>query len=207
MTRPTPDPKALRRALAARKAELRARLAEKRPPKKRRRWPWLLLLLLLLLLRCEEEPPPPLAPAAGPSSRAPASAKSVPSIAPASARPKPRRRRRLKRIRTDARPEYARGAAQPTPWLPSFRLQVAARSPRLARCFEGQREPGALRWTARIDPAAGTAADHAFEVVDGGLVLRKEAKACLTAALTRPTYRLAPEGPTEPVRVTLMIEF
>lgn len=196
----------LRRELEARKAAIRAQIAAKRPPKtqKKRRWPWLLLLLLLLLIRCEEEPPPPPSPGvAAPGSKSVKTAASVPSAAPVKNRAKPRRAR-LRGIKVKKRRTFEKAPPKPATWLPAFRLQVAARSPRMARCFEGQPEPGAIEWTTGVDPETGVTADHAFEVIGGGLVLGKEMKRCLTAVLTTPPYGLRGEGAA---RVTLLIEF
>lgn len=193
----------LRREVAARKAAIRAKLAERRPPKRRRRWPWLLLLLLLLLIRCEEPPIRPTGPASV-GTRAPQSVASTapPSAAPKRAKP---RRERLRGIKVAERTAYARGAARPAPWLPALRLQVAARAPRIARCFEGQGEPGAVEWVTTVDPTTGVTADHAFEVIGGGVTLGKPLKACLVAALSTPPYGL--EGGEGAARISLLIEF
>jgi hypothetical protein len=92
--------------------------------------------------------------------------------------------------------------------MDEYRLQVAARSPRLARCFQGAGRPGALRWTASVNPTRGEVSDHQLQPIGGGAELRREQRECLLEALSSPPYRLtAPGAPALPDRVGLVIEF
>jgi GGDEF domain-containing protein len=70
----------------------------------------------------------------------------------------------------------------------------------LSPCFEGQTEPGALRWQATVDPATGVVSDQRFDTR-----LDTPTARCLRAALANPPYRL--EGGTGPVPITMLIEF
>ena len=94
------------------------------------------------------------------------------------------------------------------PWLEEFRIQVAARSPRLAQCFTGTERPGALRWSARVSPQGGTVSDQELEPVGVGIDLSQEQRACVVAVLQKPAYQLRAPGPEGlPDRVSLVIEF
>ena len=203
---------ALRERMELERARLRARLPS-RPKKSHARRNRLLLLaalvLLYLLLRsCDcSEPPPPGMPGAPP----PATAADLGPKPPAA---RPTRQRRVERprhhgrIRTKVRPAYTNEAPAPQAWLSAFRLQVGARGPRLARCFEGVDRPGALKWTVALDPTDGAVADHQFEAVLAGATLSKEQHACLVQALSTPPYRVSGTSqPGGPSRVSMVIEF
>ncbi|MES2639496.1 MAG: hypothetical protein V4850_08420 [Myxococcota bacterium] len=187
-------------ALLARRQELRAKIARSRrsvaTDKRDRplRWPLLLLLLLLLLLVCTRPPPPPeAAPLAAPAAATPAPA--------APALPTGRVARR-------DRPRFESPAPEPLPWLSSFRLQVAARSPRLAECFAGAPRPGALKWTAAVEPLHGRVSQHTVEPTLSSDELSGTQRACVLAVLTEPPYRLeAGKSPSTPSRVGMVIEF
>jgi len=85
---------------------------------------------------------------------------------------------------------------------------VAARSPRLARCFEGTERPGALRWTASYDPHTGAVADHRFEPVLAGAMLLAAQRECLVGTLASPGYRPTEQaGSSGPLRVSMVLEF
>ncbi|MEL6349001.1 MAG: hypothetical protein AAFV53_38205 [Myxococcota bacterium] len=192
-------------AARAKQAQLKARLREKKKQtqKKKKRWPWLLLLLLLLLLAmlsdcsCAEAPeevpeaPVPVAgPAAPPEQAAPP--------------PKPLRGRMARRDR----PEYDLNAAQALPWLGAFRLQVSARSPRLAECFVGANQPGALRWSTFVEPSTGKVSQNTLEPVKATDTLTFGQRDCVLAVLAAPDYRLPSEdGRSTPSRVSMVIEF
>jgi hypothetical protein len=106
------------------------------------------------------------------------------------------------------RPDYATPPPDPMPWIASFRLQVSARSPRLAACFVGAPRPGALKWTASVEPGTGRVSDHTLEPALESDPLTAEQKACLLAVLSDPPYRLAVEGArATPSRVSVAIEF
>ncbi|MGK0361785.1 MAG: hypothetical protein ACI9U2_004103 [Bradymonadia bacterium] len=191
------------------KARIEAAKAERRRRRRKRVIKLILFLILLWLLlrRCDTGLifVPLVVPVPG-------AAKSVATAGPPSTAPATRRARakpkRLRRVKTEPRALYAPKPAGPAPWLAALRLQVAARSPRLARCFEGLGEPGALTWTMSLDPASGVASDHAFEPRSGG-ALNKKARACLTAVLSAPPFSLGVEGVegAARTRVSLVIEF
>ena len=191
-----------RRDLAARRAALRAKIARRRPAPRaddrepRRRWLLLLLLLLLLfLLPCE----PPPAPQAAAPCPAPPVAAAAPTTAPAPAPAK---------VAKKKRPRFPSPAPEPLPWLAAFRLQVAARSPRLAECFTGADRPGALKWTTAVEPRDGRVSDHTFEPTLASGDLTSAQRACVVAVLSEPTYRLdAGTAPSTPPRVAMVIEF
>lgn len=206
-------------ALAARRAALRAELARrleaaraatsarravktKRSPReeerRRRRWLLLLLALLLLLLcmRCGCVPPPPPGVALdGPAAPAPSATALPPDPPPA-------------RIPPRHRPRFKVTAPAPLPWLDAFRLQVAARSPRLAECFTGVARPGALKWTASVEPAHGLVSDQLLEPTLSGDDLDSVQRACVFGVLASPPYALTPgDSPSTPARVGIVIEF
>lgn len=96
------------------------------------------------------------------------------------------------------------------PWLDEFRLQVAARSPKLANCFHGADKPGALRWTTEMNPGSGQVSNHALEPIGATLGLNPAQRDCLIQALAEPRYRLQNRPPDEsstPSRVSIMLEF
>lgn len=198
---------AMKRQLLARRAAARAALERRRanlkkPKKKRdRRWLWLLLLLLLVLLKdcsCDE---PPAAPAPAPAPEVPTAAGEG-SAAPPPPAPPPK-------IKKRSRPGYAPTAPGPLPWLDALRLQVAARGPRLAACFTGASRPGALRWTASVDPGQGLVSDQGLEPVLDTDPLTREQRDCALGVLAEPPYRLIPDGaePSTPARIGLVVEF
>lgn len=223
--------RAASKALKARKAELKrqaraARLALKarrealvtpeveaaRARKRRRRimlFLLLVLLLLLLLVRCEcDAPPVSLRPAPGVGKVA-----TPPDVTPPSVKPQPpparkvKRKRKRTRIKRRERPAFEAVASGPPPWLARFRLQVAARSPRMSACFEGAGAPGALKWTASVDAKTGRVSDHVLEPVLVGGSLGAKRRQCLIEVLSAP-YRLpAGEGDGLPSRVSIVIEF
>ena len=191
--------------MGAKVAAMRARARKplkKRPEKRRRRWwPWLLLLLLLLLLlrlcSCAEAPVPP------PPEPIPAGPVGVGE--PAEPEPPPRPPARIKRM---DRGEFANPAPDVLPWVTQLRLQVSARSPRLAACFEGIDRPGALKWTAAVEPGSGEVSDHTLEVATGSDALTAEQRACVLGVLSDPPYKLdAGAERSTPPRVSIAIEF
>jgi hypothetical protein len=159
-------------------------------------------LLLASFIRCECAPPPPAE-----LPKVEAKGATEPQVAPPV--PTPARRQPLHaRIEPQARASYP-GHEQASPaWLEEFRLQVAARSPRLAQCFTGSDRPGTLRWTTSVNPRSGAASDHELEPVGASAELRREQQECIVRALSNPPYRLtAPPGESLPQRVSLVIEF
>ena len=214
------NPRELRQAMRQRRSELRKsmrlagrqarermeQLPEIRRARARRRWRRtmgvVLLLLLVACVRCEcERPPPaevPKVEAMGKVERK----EERPALAPPRAQPL------RARIEPQARASYQGSGRASAGWIDEFRLQVAARSPRLAQCFKGSDRPGALRWTASVNPRSGAASDHELEPVGASPELRGEQHECVVRALSSPPYRLtAPEGESLPQRVSLVIEF
>lgn len=196
-------PEELRARVAAMRADLRRRRQEKPDRRRRRRWwPWLLLLLLLLLLlrlcSCSEAPPPLPEPVA-PAPTGPAGTGEVTPPAPV---PQPGR------IPRRDRSEYANDAHDQLPWVTAFRMQVAARAPRLAECFVGADNPGALKWTAAVEPVSGRVSDHTLEPAGVSSVLTADQRTCVLGVLSDPPYRLeAGAGRSTPPRVGMTIEF
>ena len=171
------------------------------------------MLLFYFMLRqcnCAETPPPPVElapvePAPGVFLLDAAPVAPLPAVKPPHVAKAPRHRGRMK---PRSRPRYRNKAPSPQSWLPEFRLQVAARGPRLSRCFEGAERPGALKWTATVDTARGIVSDHHFEAVLTGATLSKTLRACLVHALSTPPYGLSTEdGRSSPSRVSIVIEF
>jgi hypothetical protein len=114
----------------------------------------------------------------------------------------------VRRVAPRDRPAFAGPAPDPLPWLAAFRLQVAARSPRLAECFVGAPRPGALKWSAAVEPRAGRVSDPSLEPTLSTEALTPTQRACALAVLSDPAYRLdAGSGPSTPSRVSLVIEF
>lgn len=215
-TRPRPSPedasarldaaRARQGAARARQEAVRARLSARRarPDGSARRRGCLLILLILLILLlirlCACAPPPePEVPAPVPVPTGPAP---VPEPPPPPPRPPTPRL-----PRTD-RPEFVAAPPEPVPWLASFRLQVAARSPRLATCFEGSERPGRLKWTTSVEPGDGHVSEHAIEPMLRTDDLTAAERACVTGVLSDPPYRLDGAEPrSTPHRVGLVIEF
>ena len=182
--------------------ELRARQLEKRAIR-RRRWRWALfvagIVLLLLLLRdCScAEPPEPVGP--GPVGEGTAAEPVEPVAAPAPL---------TGRIERRDRPEFGSAPPKPLPWIASFRLQVAARGPRLAECFVGAQRPGALKWTASVEPDSGRVSDSVLEPTRESDALTSGQRACVLEVLSDPAYRLQTgEARSTPSRVGIAIEF
>jgi hypothetical protein len=162
-----------------------------------------LLLLLLLLLRdcsCTEpqlEPECP-APAVGPPAIPEAEAPAAPPVVPLPSG----------RVDRRARPRFVTEPLDPLPWLASYRLQVSARSLRLAQCFVGAPRPGTLRWTASVEPSQGQVSDQALEPTLLSDELTQQQRSCVFDVLSDPPYQLdAGQERSTPVRVGMVIEF
>ncbi|MBL8918689.1 MAG: hypothetical protein JNJ54_07525 [Myxococcaceae bacterium] len=161
-----------------------------------------LLLLLLLLIRCE-----------GPAGPAPALAAADAGARiekPVEKGPPPARvaKKIVIASKPVARPAFDPPARPPAEWVDEFRLQVAARSPRLAACFIGSNRPGALRWTTLVSLQTGAVGEHDFESMGVAADLTRGQLDCLQAVLSKPEYLLkdAPAGGL-PERVSLVLEF
>ncbi len=160
-------------------------------------------VLLLLLIRCDCGPG---VPPEGPKVEAPA---------PKELKPKKTVTVRVgpkKPLQGDGTKQNRGGLgigapAAPT-WIDQFQVQVAARSPRLALCFTGIDRPGALRWSASVNPQSGAVSDHELEPVGQSSELSTEQRECVVRVLSSPVYKLtAPEKEALPNRVSLVIEF
>ena len=203
-----------REALEARQEGLRekqqqllAELEERRKQKPKqaeehdRRWRWLLLLLALLLLlllvrdcRCSTPEVDEVVPDV-PAEPAPVEPAPPPDPEPTD------------RIDRTDRPEYWSPPPQPVPWLAAFRLQVAARSPRLSECFVGARRPGTFKWTSTVDPVEGRVSDHLLEPMLDSDDLTRQQRTCVVDVLSDPVYRIEGDDRTSPSRISLVIEF
>jgi hypothetical protein len=200
---------AARDQLVARMRERRAVLRGRapRPPARepsRRRWVYLALLLFLLLsLLClrdcnctpiETGPPAPPTP---------------PVVAP-EPEPEPPPVPLGGRVKTQERPAFVAPPPRAPAWLDRFRMQVAARSPRLSKCFEGQAAPGTLKWTTAVEPGSGLTSGHSLEPTLESAELSSVERDCVLGVLTDPPYALpepGPDDPSTPSRVSLVLEF
>jgi len=190
-----PDPS----RLAAARAKLDAARARTAKPSRRKRWLLLALLLALLAMlqdcSCNQAPAQPCVQV---------EATGVGVAEPVPEPPPPDDRRLERRDRPELHP---RPPATP-PWLAAFRMQVAARSPRLAQCFIGANRPGRLRWTTTVEPAHGAVSEHVVEPTLQGDELTATERACALKALSTPPYRLeGGDTRTTPSRVSLVLEF
>ncbi len=202
----------LGRTLRERKRSLRRQVAERRaalrPPgaarRRRRFWSRVLMgLLLLWLLRdCRCQPPElPEEPPARSGAAAPGAA----PVVEAQPRPPPSAPGRIQPTR---RPAFDNEALDPLPWLAAYRLQVAARSPRLAECFVGAPNPGTLEWTASVEPSLGRVSDQRLEPTLLSDELTRRQRSCAFAVLSDPPYLLDSAGErATPARVSMVIEF
>jgi hypothetical protein len=176
----------------------------KRKQRQRRLFLLLLLLLLLLLIRCECEEEPALPPVVDIDDDPEPEVKKKPSA-------KKRRKPKAKlegEIDGSDRDEMQIEQLGPPSWLPQFRLQVAARSPRLAACFIGSEKPGALRWSALVHAQSGRVTESEIEPVFRGSGIDNRQHACLVKGLTEPKFLLdEPDPDAAARRVSLIFEF
>lgn len=208
--------RALRKRLAVQTTRLRTRLGEvpavkrQRAKRGRRVRQWGLLSLLILLLcfgrcNCEPEGAPAL-----PDTTVP-----TPTPAPQQQTSKTRRPSPIKgRGQQAPRPPFVAASSTAPLWIDAFRLQVAARSPRLAACVSGSAQPGTLRWTTAVNTDSGAVSEHALELVGASTSLDEQQQLCMLGVLSSPAYKLAESSdhqggsePTTPKRVSLVIEF
>ena len=193
---------ALRAELGRRRAAVRARTKGART--RRRVWIALAILLLLLLLLLRDcscthpvEPPPVGVATTAPTGGAGSIDTPVPVPPPVTGR-----------IATTPRPTMTTEGVAPPLWLTALRIQVAARSPRLAECFEGTTRPGTLRWSVAVDPDHGVVSDPEVEPTLAGQELSHAQRRCVLGVLSDPPYQLATgDQPATPARVALVIEF
>lgn len=179
--------------------------ARQRQRRKRQLALLLLVILILLLLRldCVEEPSPSVFPS--PSMAVPAPRK---HDKPGRGQAKRNPLRLEGRVEGSDRTSLALDPLAPPTWLPEFRLQVAARSPRLAACFVGTERPGAMRWSALVHARSGRATESVVEPVFRGASLAEDQLDCLVKGLTEQPYVLDPSSPEVAARrVSLIFEF
>jgi len=192
----------LRRAARARVSRLPAVQKARARKRFRRALALAALALVALFARCECRPAPAeVAGAVAPEPEAREESR-PPARKPGKPGPVDADGQRLSRAR------FATDLREAPPWMDEYRLQVAARSVRLAKCFEGEARPGALRWIASVDPKSGAVSDHVIEPAGPGNELKRDQRECLLAALSSPPYRLTAAGEQAlPDRVGLVIEF
>lgn len=196
---------AARATMLVRRQQAAAALAQRRaaqPTKKRERrwWPLVLLVLLALLLMVSDCS----------CQRAPEATGAVPPVAaePAAAAPPSTPLPPAGRVNKTSRPAYPVAAPAALPWLGAFRLQVAARSPRLAACFVGAPRPGTLKWSAAVEPVHGVVSDHSLEPTLSSEALSQEQRSCVLGVLSDPPYKLdGGDARATPSRVGIAIEF
>lgn len=204
--------KALRKSVAQLRVQARAQfaanpaVARARKQRRIRRLSALVFVLLLLLfIRCECEAPPeelPVVAAPAPEKKEP------PKVVPAPLKPKPAPV--TGKVKTQPRASYETEARAPPAWLEEFRLQVSARSPRLAQCFTGSERPGGLRWSAAVNAGSGAVSDHQIEPLGEGASMTNDQRDCVLAALSKPRYLITTwetEAQALPSRVSIVIEF
>ena len=188
-------------------AELRRRRAAagKAPQRRRRRWWWAVvvaLLLLLLLLRdcsCTPIEAPVVAEVSAPA--APVEPEPV-EVAPAARPPA------TGRIQRRDRPSFENELLAPLPWLAAYRMQVSARSHRLAECFVGAQRPGTLKWTASVEPGRGHVTEQTLEPTLQSDELTRQQRLCAFEVLSNPAYQLeSRDERSTPIRVGMVIEF
>jgi hypothetical protein len=206
-----------RRMLRARRQQLRADMALMRQQARARCEPLLrprklarrrrriiagaALLLMAWLLRCEPEVAPP-------AKQKEVATRTVPKPASPPRKVAPAPSKETDRIVRRSRKTYETSVPAPPTWIDELRLQAAARSPRLAQCFEGTERPGAVRWMAALDPETGTVSEHELEPLGADAPLTAQQRACVARALSSPRYQLTgPPLQPFPERVTLVIEF
>jgi len=189
-------------ARAMQNPTMAAAVAREKARRRRRQLALLLaILLLLLLFRCECEPEPVPEPVA--------------QVEEPVVEKKPPTRKGIKKPLTlegtvdkSERDTIDVPDLPPPAWLAQFRLQAAARSPRLAACFVGVEKPGALRWSALVHARSGRVSASVVEPVFRGGTVTDAQLACLVAALSDPPFSLdEPDREAAPRRVSLIFEF
>lgn len=199
--------KQLQRSYKARLQQARQRLArlphvQEAKARKRRLLALVVLLVLVCVSRCTcttPTPPPPSAPQPA-----------LPVIKIRALPPKPKPS--TPRPKTPSLPPRGRYQADPPSepaWVEAFRLQVAARSRRLSQCFSGAAKPGALRWTAAINPDTGAVSDQKLEALPPSDDLTPAQRVCVVQVLSTPRYAslVAAQAQSLPDNVSLVLEF
>lgn len=199
--------KALRRRLDEKRREVAQRLAnlpgaqERKSRKRLLLWAVALLLIMLCLSKCECTDAGPTPP---PKARVVVVKveKVLPPQAKRQAAPATKATPRL-------RAQYKAESPSEPAWVEAFRLQVAARSQRLAECFVGTSKPGAIRWTASITSETGAVFDHHIAPVPPAEDLTAQQHGCVVGVLAKPGYqKLATTyAGALPETVSLVLEF
>lgn len=216
MRRPSPEERSARReqlraGLERRVAEARSqrsvspRLAELQQERRRRRARRVLGIALLMVilgllcsgvLRCDPPPAAPLVPLPPEDAGTPEETEQG-ARAPA-----------VPRLSTRPRPAFPAMEPPAVPWLEAFRLQVAARGPRLAACFVGTDHPGTLRWTAAVEPLSGRVSRAEVEPLLDSAALSRAQEGCVLSVLADPPYRLEGERTQgAPTKLSIVLEF
>ncbi len=189
--------------------QLKLEQARRAPPAptaaERQRWYLLVLVIVLLLAlfrECACAPPPEPAHVCEPCPEGPVEIGPPIEVPPG---PPPPIKGRIKR---KPRPSFEGQPPPVLPWIAAFRMQVAARSPRLAECFVGTERPGRLKWTTSVEPNKGLVGEHTLEPMLLTDELGRKERECVLEVLSNPAYRLdAGEERSTPSRVGLVIEF
>ena len=188
--------KAARAELKRRKKAMPETEAMRHRRRRRRLVAALILILLLALLpdcRCTPDPGPAAEGAAVEVPEEP----EEPALEPITGR-----------VARRDRPDYRSKTPPTLPWIDAFRLQVAARSPRLAECFVGVARPGRLKWTTSVEPSQGKVSQHDIEPTLLSDPLTKRQRTCIIDVLSQPPYQLeSGQERSTPARVGLVIEF
>ena len=191
--------------LEARRDAVRERVAKRRAgkkPERRRPWAWIVLTLFLLLLLLLQDCS--CGPGDAPDSDTDVCECEAEEAEPEEVPPPPL----TGRIKRQDRPEYKTAKPATLNWLDEFRMQVAARSPRLAKCFVGVQQPGQLKWSTSVEPDKGRVSAHSLEPMLQTIPLNREEKACVLGVLEDPPYKLETgDEPATPSRVGLVLEF
>lgn len=112
------------------------------------------------------------------------------------------------RLGTTRRPGFDQGTPESVAWVAEFRLQVAARGDRLSQCFDGADAPGALRWSALVEPLSGRVSEAEVSPILQTAELTRAQRTCVLQTLAQPSYRLRTEGErSTPLRVGVVLEF
>jgi hypothetical protein len=165
------------------------------------------LLLLALFFRCDCTPEPAVVVVAPTPDAGTPVVEKKPAV-PVKVKQKPL----TGKVDTQPRGKYENDSSATPSWLDEYRLQVAARSPRLAECFTGAERPGALRWSASVNAASGAVSDHGLEPVGPGPSVQDSQRECVLRVLSNPPYKLnVPKEEAEqqklPRRISIVIEF
>ena len=112
----------------------------------------------------------------------------IQETAETSAKLQPPQKPRLGRIAKQSRNNYKIAPQKSLPWMDEFRLQVAARSARLAKCFVGVERPGSLDWSCTVNPKSGVIFEQEIEMTQVGATLSQDQENCISSVLADPGY-------------------